>query len=63
MQIYHAQHYTTLLTDKDKYYYYDGLGVIVPNTISHLYEHLRQWYGDSIKPPVLTQIVPTIHTP
>jgi hypothetical protein len=25
MQIYHAQHYTTLLTDNDRYYCYDGL--------------------------------------
>ena len=41
LQIYHAQHYTTLIIDKDKCYYYDGLGLTVPNTISHMHEHLR----------------------
>ena len=41
LQIYHAQHYTTLITYKDKYYYDDGLGLTVPNTISHMHEHLR----------------------
>jgi hypothetical protein len=41
MQIYHAQHYTTLLTNNDRYYYYDGLGIAVPNTVSHLHDHMR----------------------
>ncbi len=26
MQIYNAQHYSTLITDNNTYYYYDGLG-------------------------------------
>jgi len=42
IQIYHAQRYTTLLTDNDKYYYYDGLGIAVPNTVSYLHDHMRQ---------------------
>ncbi len=63
LQIHHAKHYTTLITDKDIYYYYDGLGLTIPNTISHLHENLRQWYGDTTKPPVLRQVAPTIHTP
>ena len=45
MQIYNAQHYTTLIIDNDRYYYYDGLGIAVPNTVSHLHEHMRQRYG------------------
>ena len=63
MQIYHVQHYTKLLTDNDKYYHYDGLGIAVPNKASQLHDHLRLWYGDSIKPPVLRQTAPTVHTP
>ena len=63
MQIFHAQHYTTLITNNHRYYHYDGLGLTVPNTISHLHEHLRQWYNTSIKPPVLGQQVPEVHTP
>ncbi len=63
LQIYNAQHYTTLITNNDKYYYYDGLGLTVPNTISHMHEHLLQWYGDTIKLPVLRHVAPTIHTP
>ena len=30
MQIYKSQHYTTLITDKKKYYHYDGLQMAVP---------------------------------
>ena len=41
MQIYHAQYYTALLTDNDRYYYYDGLGIAVPNTVSHIHNHMR----------------------
>ena len=63
MQIYNAQHYTTLITDNDRYYSYDGLGFAVPNTVSHLHEHMRQWYGDSTKPPVLRVESPTVHNP
>jgi hypothetical protein len=40
MQIYHAQHYTTLLTDSDRFYYYDGLGITVPYIASHLCDHM-----------------------
>jgi hypothetical protein len=41
MQLYNAQHYTTLIIDKDICYYYDGLGIAVPITVSHLHDHLR----------------------
>ena len=41
MEIYNAQHYTTLITDNNRYYYYDGLGIAVPHTVSHLHDHLR----------------------
>jgi hypothetical protein len=30
MQIYDSQHYTTLITDKERYYHYDGLNMSVP---------------------------------
>ena len=30
LQIYNAQHYTTLITDKNLYDYYDGLGHAIP---------------------------------
>ena len=50
MQIYNAQHYTTLITDNNRYYYYDGLRIAVPHIVSHLHDHLRQWYGNSTKP-------------
>jgi len=63
MQIYHAQHYTTLFTNNDRYYRCDGLGIAVPNNVSHLHDRLRQWYGDSIQPPVLRLAAPTVHTP
>ena len=33
LQIYNAQHYTTLVTDKNLYYYYDGLGHAVPQIV------------------------------
>ena len=41
MQIYNAQHYTTLITDNDRYYYYDGLRMAVPMTVTHLHDHPR----------------------
>jgi hypothetical protein len=63
MQIFHSQHYTTLITYQHRYYHYDGLGLTVPNTISQLHAHLRQWYNTVIKPPVLEQQVPTVCTP
>ncbi len=63
MQVYNQQHYTTLITDNNAYNYYDGLGIPVPNTITKLHNHLRQWYGSSSKPPVLQCNTPTVHTP
>ena len=41
MQIYHSQHYTTLIKDNDRYYHYDGLGMSVPHTVTHLHNHIR----------------------
>ena len=41
MQIYNSLHYTTLITDNNNYYYYDGLGLPVPQTVTHLHRHLR----------------------
>jgi len=63
MQIYNSQHYTTIITDNNKYYYYDGFGIPVPHTITHLYNHLRRWYGSSLKPPALRNESPTLYTP
>ena len=37
MQIYNAQHYTTLITKNARYYFYDGLGMAVPTTITTTY--------------------------
>jgi hypothetical protein len=56
MQIYNAQHYTTLITDNNNYYDDDGLGLPVPQTVSHLHRHLRQWYGISPLPSALSLI-------
>ena len=63
MQIYNSQHYTTLITDNDNYYYYDGLGIPVPHIVTHLHNHLRQWYGSSPLPPALRTDSPTVHIP
>ena len=63
MQIYKAQHYTTLITHSNGYYYYDGLGLAVPHTVSYLHDHLRQSYGDSSMPPALQDESPTVYTP
>ena len=62
IQIYNAQHYTTLITDNDKYYYYDGLGIAVPTTVPHLHDNLRQWCRVSTKPTILRLEAPTVHT-
>ena len=53
MQIYNSQHYTTLITHNNYYYYYDGLGLPVPQTVTHMHRHLRQWYGGSPLPSAL----------
>ncbi len=63
MQIYNSQHYTTLLTDKNNFYYCDGLSILVPHAVTRLHVHLRQWYGSSPKPLVLQNETPTVHTP
>ena len=63
MQIYNLQHYTTLITNNKNYYYYDGLGNPMPNTVTYLHNHLRQMYGSSLKPPALHKFSPTVHTP
>ncbi len=63
MQIYHSQHYTTLVTYNDRYYHYDGLGMPVPHTVTHLHNHIRQWYGSSPKPPALQDELPAVLTP
>ena len=41
MYVFHAQHYTTLKTDNDKHYYYDGLSLAVPPTVQSLHTRLR----------------------
>jgi len=64
MQIYNSQHYITLITDNNNYYYCDGLGNPVPNTVKYLRNHLRWRHGSSIKPPALQKNEsPTVHTP
>ncbi len=63
LSFYNVQHYTTLITDNDIYYYHDELEIAVPITVSHLHGHMRQWYGDSTKPPVLRMEAPTDHNP
>jgi len=63
MQIYNSQHYATLVTYNNIYYYYDGLGNQIPNTVTYLHNHLRQCYGSSPKPPALHCHSPTVHTP
>jgi hypothetical protein len=63
MQIYNSQHYTTLITDNNNYYYCDGLGNPVPNMVKYLHNHLRQWYESSVKPPALQNELTTVHTP
>ena len=62
-QIYSSRHYTTLITDNNRYYHYDGLGMPVPHIVTHLHNHLRQWYGSSTKPPLLQNEFLTVLTP
>ncbi len=63
MQIYNSQHYTTLITDNNDYYYYDGLGLPVPHIVTHLHNHMRQWYGSSSMPPALRTYSHKVHIP
>ena len=63
MQIYDAQHYTTLITDNEQYYYYDGLRMGIPSIVTHLHKHIRQWYGTSAMLPILRINPPKVHTP
>ena len=35
----------------------------LPNIVSHLHDHLRQWYGDSSKPPALQSETLKFYTP
>jgi hypothetical protein len=63
VQIYNAQHYTTRITYNEQYYFYDGLGMAIPNIVIHLHKHLRQWYGVSPRPPALQNTTPLIITP
>jgi hypothetical protein len=63
MQIYDSQHYTTLITYNEKDYYYGGLGIAIPNTVTQLHNHLRQWYGTSPNPLALQNNTPVVHTP
>jgi len=63
MQIYNSHHYTTKITNNNRYFYYDGLRMPVSHTMSHLHNHLRQWYGNSTMPPALQNESPTVHTP
>ncbi len=62
MQTYNSQHYTTLITYNNNYYYYDGLGNPIPNIVTYLHNHMRQWYGSSLKPPAIRNYSPTVHT-
>jgi hypothetical protein len=63
MQIYNSHHYTTLITNDSNYYYYDMHGILVPRTFTHLHNHLRHWYGSSIKPPALQNKSSTVQIP
>jgi hypothetical protein len=62
MQIYDTQNYATLITDNKKYYYYGGLGMAIPTTVTHLHNYLRQWYGTSPMPPALQKNTPKVLT-
>ena len=63
MQIYDSQHYTTLIIDTKIYYHCDGLNMAVPEHVTHLHHHLRQWYGTSEMPPVLQTHTPEVLLP
>jgi hypothetical protein len=63
MQIYISQHYNTLITYNNNNYYYDGLGLLVPQTMTHMHMHLRQWYGSSPLPSALQPNTPAVQIP
>jgi hypothetical protein len=63
MQVYHAQHYTTLITDNNKYYYYDGISLAVPPTVQSLHTHLRTWYGTGRIPNSFRTETPNYNVP
>ena len=63
MQVYYAQHYTTLITYNNKDYNYDGLSLAVPPTIQSLHTHFRTWYGTRSPPNFLRTETPTITFP
>ena len=64
MQIYNSQHYTTPITNNNNYYDDDDrLGLPVPQTVTHLHKHLRQWYGSSPLPSELQPNTHAVHIP
>ena len=63
MQIYNSQHCITLITDNNNYYYYDGLGLPLPQTVTRLHMDLRQRYGSSPLPSALQPNTHAVHIP
>jgi hypothetical protein len=52
--------YIILITDNIKYYYYDGLSLVIPPKVHGLHDHLRHWYGGRGLPNSVQRETPTI---
>ena len=63
LQIFHVAHYTTLIKDKDKYFYYDCLEIQIPTPVNKMHARLTNWYSHTLLLPYLTPKFPNITTP
>ncbi len=63
IQIYNWNHYTTLITEIEQYYYYGCLGLPIPHPMQSIHYHLRVWYGPTTQITALKTHHPKIDTP
>jgi hypothetical protein len=62
LQIFHPAHYTTLITEKNKYFCYDILSMHIPTPVNKLHARLRKWFSLTFLLPTLTPEIPNIAT-
>jgi len=62
MQIFHEAHYTTMITDNNKYYHYVSLRLPIPYPVNKLHTRLMTWYAQTPLPDSLAPEIPYITT-